>query len=191
MKQNYLKIEKINTLCEGKYLKLKEVFFDYKGVKKRWEMVDAFESVGILIYDKDLDSIIMVKQFRLPLYMQSGEGYSYEICAGLCDKDKPNEIIAKEEVLEECGYDIDEKDLEIVTTTWGCVGNQASKQTIYYVEVTQEQKVSSGGGVDDESIEVVEIPSNKVEELIFSKEKISTPGAKFALMWWIHYKVKS
>lgn len=29
-----------------------------------------------------------------------------ELCAGIVDKDKPIEEIAKEEVLEECGYDV-------------------------------------------------------------------------------------
>lgn len=29
-----------------------------------------------------------------------------ELCAGIIDKDKPVEEIAREEVLEECGYDV-------------------------------------------------------------------------------------
>ena len=33
-------------------------------------------------------------------------GVTLELCAGCVDKDKPLEHIAREEVLEECGYDV-------------------------------------------------------------------------------------
>lgn len=36
----------------------------------------------------------------------SSLGVTIELCAGIIDKDKPIEEIAKEEVLEECGYDV-------------------------------------------------------------------------------------
>jgi UDP-sugar diphosphatase len=39
-------------------------------------------------------------------------GIALEICAGIVDKDKPIDEIAREEVLEECGYNIELKDLQ-------------------------------------------------------------------------------
>ncbi|QCT94578.1 NUDIX hydrolase [Caminibacter mediatlanticus TB-2] len=187
-----IKIEKINTLCKGKYLELKEVYFEENGKKRRWEVCSAHNSVAVLIYDRDLESIIMVKQFRLPLYLKGTHGYSYELCAGLCDKNGLEEIkVAKEEILEECGYDVDIKNIKKITSTYSNVGNMAAKQDIFYVEVTQKEKVNSGGGIDDENIEVVQIKKDKVEEFLFDESNIITPGAKFALMWWIHYKMKT
>lgn len=38
-------------------------------------------------------------------------GIALEICAGIIDKDKPVNEIAREEVLEECGYNVELKDL--------------------------------------------------------------------------------
>ena len=181
-----IKIEKINELCKGKFLSLKEVFFNYKGKKRRWEVCNSMDSVAILIYDKDLDSIILVKQFRLPVYLKNNDGYTYELCAGLCDKDKCSLEIAKEEVLEECGYDVDPSKIKKITSTWASVGTNAANQTIYYVEVTQDEKVNSGGGIDDEDIEIFELKSSEVENFIFDESKVITPGAKFALMWWVH-----
>ena len=183
-----IKIEKINILAKGRYLELKEVFFDYFGKKRRWEICTSYDSVAILIYDKDLDSLILVKQFRVPLFLKNKNGYAFELCAGLCDKEKDEIIIAKEEVLEECGYDVDVKELKKVTSTWGNVGTTASKQTIYYVEVDSSKKVHKGGGIDDEDIEVVAIKSNEVEKLVFDENIVLTPGAKLALLWWIKYK---
>ena len=183
-----IKIEKINTLCKGKFLELKEVFYRYKNKKKRWEVCSSMNSVSVLIYDKDLDSIILVKQFRLPVYLKNNDGFSYELCAGLCDKDKCNIEIAREEVLEECGYDVKSSRLKKITSTWASVGTNAANQEIFYVEVNQKDKVNEGGGLEDEDIEVIALKSDKVEEFIFDETKVITPGAKFALMWWIKYK---
>ena len=183
-----IKIEKINELCRGKFLSLKEVFFNYKGKKRRWEVCNSMDSVAVLIYDRDLKSIILVKQFRLPVFLKNRDGYTYELCAGLCDKDKCSIEIAREEVLEECGYDVESERIEKITSTWASVGTNAANQTIYYVEVTQKDKVNEGGGIDDEDIEIVEVKKDDVEKFIFDESKVITPGAKFALMWWLHCK---
>ena len=183
-----INIKKINTLCKGKFLELKEVFYKYKDKDKRWEVCSSMDSVSVLIYDIDLDSIILVKQFRLPVYLKNSDGFSYELCAGLCDKNKCNIEIAREEVLEECGYDVKVDRLKKITSTWASVGTNAARQTIYYVEVTQQDKVNEGGGLEDEDIEVIELKSDEVEKFIFDENIVLTPGAKFALMWWLHYK---
>ena len=185
-----IKIEKINTLAKGKFLELKEVFFDYFGKKRRWEVCSSHNSVSILIYDKDLDSLVLVKQFRLPVFLKNSDGYTLELCAGLCDKEKSNAEIAKEEVLEECGYDVEVSKLKSITSTWASVGSSAAKQEIFYVEVTQKEKIGSGGGIDDEDIQIVHIPAKKIEEIIFDENIVLTPGAKFALLWWKHYIYK-
>lgn len=44
-------------------------------------------------------------------YPVSG-GYTIELCAGLVDKDIPIEQVAREEVLEECGYDVPARRLQ-------------------------------------------------------------------------------
>ncbi len=183
-----IEIKKINEICKGKFLSLKEVFFNYKGRLKRWEVCNSMDSVAVLIYDKDLDSLILVKQFRLPVFLKNKDGYTLELCAGLCDKAKPKRVIAKEEVLEECGYDVDESKLKRITSTWASVGTNAANQTIYYVEVDSRDKVNRGGGVDDEDIEVIEIKKEIVEKVIFDESVVLTPGAKFAMLWWLHYK---
>ena len=181
-----IRIEKINLLGKGKFLELKEVFFDYFGKKRRWEVCSSHNSVSVLIYDRDLDSLIMVRQFRLPVYLKNNDGYTLELCAGLCDKDKCNIEIAKEEILEECGYDVDVKNIQRITSTWASVGSSAANQEIFYVEVDQGMKVNEGGGIDDEDIEIVKIPASEVYEKIFDESVVLTPGAKFAMLWWIH-----
>lgn len=43
-------------------------------------------------------------------------GIALEMCAGIIDKDKSVEHIAKEEVLEECGYDVPLEGLHRITS---------------------------------------------------------------------------
>lgn len=43
-------------------------------------------------------------------------GIAIEFCAGMVDKDKPLVEIAKEEVLEECGYDVPVENFEEIVT---------------------------------------------------------------------------
>lgn len=43
-------------------------------------------------------------------------GITLEMCAGIVDKNKSLHAIAKEEVLEECGYDVPIKDLQKITS---------------------------------------------------------------------------
>lgn len=185
-----IKIEKIVTLAKGRFLELQEVFFDYYGKKRSWEVCKSHNSVSILIYDKDLDSLVLVKQFRLPVYMKNSDGYTLELCAGLCDKDLPNVEIAKEEILEECGYDVDVDDIHKITSTWSNVGSSGSKQDIYYAEVNQKMKVSQGGGIEDEDIELVYVKQDEVLDMIFDERIALTPGAKFAMHWWLYNRKK-
>lgn len=43
-------------------------------------------------------------------------GFTLELCAGIIDKSKPFIEIAREEVLEECGYDVPLERIEEVLT---------------------------------------------------------------------------
>lgn len=43
-------------------------------------------------------------------------GVTWELCAGIVDKDIPLADIAAEEVYEECGYKVESSQLEIIST---------------------------------------------------------------------------
>ncbi|XP_056284099.1 uridine diphosphate glucose pyrophosphatase NUDT14 isoform X3 [Pseudoliparis swirei] len=73
-------------------------------------------------------------------------GVTYELCAGLVDK--PNlslEEIARQEVLEECGYDVPASKLKRITSYRSGVGVTGAKQTMFYAEVSDDNCVSAGG----------------------------------------------
>jgi len=174
----------IEPLRESSFVRPALVTYEQDGVKKSWEVVRAHDSVAVLLYDRCRDSFVLVKQFRPAVYMHDKKGYTYELCAGIVDKEYSLEKIAKEEVLEECGYDLPQERLEKITSFYTSVGFAGSKQTLFFAEVCDEERVSEGGGIEMESIEVVYLPLSQAKSFMFDESKVKTPGLLFAFMWF-------
>jgi len=154
--------------------------------EKTWEVVQAHDSVAILIYHKEKEAFVLVKQFRPAVYLNNNKGMTIELCAGIVDKELSLVQIAQEEIEEECGYHVSSKKIEKITSFHTSVGFAGSKQDLYYVEVDEQMKVSEGGGVDDEQIEVIYLPVSQAKEFIYDENIAKTPGLMFAFMWWFH-----
>lgn len=181
---NTLKNFKLNPLVDAQFIKTSLATYEQNGVKKSWEIVQAHDSVAILIYHKEKQAFVLVEQFRPAVYLNNNNGRTIELCAGIVDKSLSLAQIAKEEVEEECGYDIALENIEEITSFHTSVGFAGSKQMLYYAEVDQSMKVSEGGGVDAEIIEVVYLPINDAKALIYDVSIAKTPGLMFAFMWW-------
>ena len=118
------------------------------------------------------------------------EGCTYELCAGLVDKDIPLELIAKEEILEETGYDVPVESLERISWHHSNIGTGGTKMHIYYCEVTDEMLANSGGGnkTEGESIEVVYIPLEKSLDTVFDEKLSKSSSLCFGFLWFDKYK---
>ncbi len=70
------------------------------------------------------------------------------------------------------------------------VGTAGSLLTLFYVEVTDSQKVSAGGGNphEGELIEVVDVPTSETERFALD-ENINRPAVfTLSLLWFEKYK---
>lgn len=171
--------------CESSsFVKTQRMHYKQKGIEKAWDMVHVHDSVSILIYHQDKNAFVLVKQFRPPVYLQNNDGFTYELCAGIVDKDTSLEQIAKEEVDEECGYIVELDKIERITSFYTAVGFAGAQQTLYYCEVDDTLKGHEGGGVHVEDIEVVYLDVNDAKEFILDESKSKTPGIMYAIMWW-------
>ncbi|HHB95078.1 MAG TPA: NUDIX hydrolase [Campylobacterales bacterium] len=183
--ENRIEDFNLQELENPKFIEAGLVTYKQNGIPKSWEVVQAHDSVAILIYHKEHNSFVLVKQFRPAVYMGNGDGLTVELCAGIVDKDLSLVEIASEEITEECGYLVPIEQIERITEVNSAVGFAGSKQTLFYTEIDESMRVSSGGGVDAELIEVIEIPTDKVREFIYDETIAKTTGLLFALMWWI------
>ena len=86
------------------------------GKQRRWDAVESHSSVGVVIFHTGLRQFVLVRQFRPPVYatmrraaeaataggdvtpLDLAEGFTYELCAGILDKDKSLEEITCEEI---------------------------------------------------------------------------------------------
>jgi len=182
--QNKIENFTLNPLENAEYISTALATFTQNGHNRDWEIVQAHDSVAILIYNKDKNAFVLVKQFRPAVYLNNDNGMTVELCAGIVDKDLTLAQIAQEEIEEECGYAVPLERIEKITSFHTSVGFAGSKQELYYVEVKNSMKVSQGGGVDDEQIEVIYLPLSDAKALIYDESIAKTPGLMFAFMWW-------
>ncbi len=175
---------KLQPLVNAKFISTSFATYEQEGIQKSWEIVEAHDSVSILLYHKEKRSFVLVKQFRPAVYLNNDNGMTIELCAGIVDKELSLAEIAKEEVEEECGYDIPLSNIKKITSFHTSVGFAGSKQTLYFAEVEESMKVSEGGGVYHEQIEVVYLPIDEAKKLLYDESIAKTPGLMFAFMWW-------
>ena len=182
--KNIIENFKLTPLEKAKFVETALATYTQNGIKKSWEVVKSHDSVAILIYHKEKEAFILVKQFRPPVYRHDEIGMSTELCAGIIDKELSIEQIAIEEIDEECGFKVSLEKLERITKVSSSVGTSGTSQTIFYAEVYESMRISKGGGIDDEMIEVIELPISEAKTFMFDESEVKTTGLMFAFMWW-------
>jgi len=175
---------RLQTLENPEYISTSLATFTQNGINKDWEVVQAHDSVAILIHHAQKDAFVLVQQFRPAVYLNNNDGLTIELCAGIVDKELPLVKIAQEEIEEECGFDVSVENIEKITSFYTSVGFAGAKQTLYYVEVDDTMKVSEGGGIDDEQIEVVYLSTEEAQTFMYNESIAKTPGLMFAFMWY-------
>ena len=180
-----LKLNKISALKEPKFIKPIAIEYELNGLQRTWEAVITHDSIAILLYHTQKDAFVIVKQLRVPvLNANKTDGMMYELCAGIVDKEMSLTQIAQEEVLEECGYDLPLESLQRISSFYTSVGISGSKQTFFYAQIDNSMRVSNGGGLADEDIEVIYIPLAKAKSFMFNESMQKTPGLLMAFYWW-------
>ena len=137
-------------------------------VRHRREVYDRGNGATILLYNRHKQTVVLVRQFRIATWINGNEdGMLIETCAGLLDSDEPEECVRKE-AIEETGFEVGEvrKLFELFMSPGGVT------ELIYFfiAEYNDTQRANDGGGVDDEDIEVLELPYNRALEMMANGE---------------------
>ena len=179
------KIIQTTKLLDPKFVHPIAISYEQEGEIKRWEAVVSHDAVSVLLYHKERDSFVLVKQFRPPvLNANKKDGFTYELCAGIIDKELSDKEIAREEVLEECGYDVPLESIQKVTSYYTSVGISGVLQTLYYCEIDDSMMVNAGGGLAEENIEVIYLPTKEAKSFMFDESYQKTPGLMMAFYWF-------
>lgn len=119
------------------------------------QVIERGDASAVLIYRTDRQTFLLVRQLRVPT-VRHGEPFLTEIVAGIIDPGETPEQAARREVEEEVGFRPTR--LEFVAPMFGSPGGLSEKVWIYVAHVDAAHRVSEGGGIEDEELEMVELP---------------------------------
>jgi len=105
-----VRIREVELLSSDWYV-LRKTTFDYRHSDGHWsreqrETYDRGDGATILLYNTDRETVLLTRQFRLPVYVNGHpDGMLLETAAGLLETDGPQEAIRRE-AAEETGHTI-------------------------------------------------------------------------------------
>ncbi len=169
-----VKILNIEVLSDNWYI-LKKLTYSFKGKDGKEflhtrEAYDRGNGAVILLYNKEKNTVILTRQFRLPTFINGNKtGMLIEACAGLLDKDNAEDCIRRE-TEEETGYRI--TDVRKIFEAYMSPGSVTEILYFFIAEYAAAMKINEGGGVahEEENIEVLELNIDAAMEMIAAGE---------------------
>jgi len=121
------------------------------------EIYDHGSAAAVLLFDPARETVLLVRQFRLPVQLNGDDPDLLEVCAGLLDGEKP-EIAAAREALEETGHA--PTNLVHVCDAYASPGSLTEKVSLFIGHYNAQTLRHAGGGLieEGEEIELVELP---------------------------------
>jgi ADP-ribose pyrophosphatase len=145
------------------------------------EIYHRTPAATILLYDPVKETVVLVRQFRLPAYLEGYAAWMAETPAGLLDGEHPEEAIRRE-VIEETGYRVQGvRPLFKLLMSPGAV-----TEVVHFFAATVDtsDRVALGGGLADEheDIEVMVLPLTDAMAMIERGEIFD--GKTIILLQW-------
>ena len=174
-----MNIDKVKIVAEevlsNNWYTLRKYTFDYQRADGQWERqsreaYDRGNGAVILLYNQEKQTVLLTRQFRIPTYTNGNDtGMLIEACAGLLDKDNPEDCI-KRETEEETGYKITA--VQKIFEAYMSPGSVTEILYFFVAEYADDMKVSQGGGSEQEqeNIEVMELDFQHALEMVKSGE---------------------
>ena len=145
------------------------------------ERVERLRAAAILLYDPDLDQVVMVEQFRIGAH-EAGEGaWLLEIVGGYVPPEELPEAVARREAVEEAGCAVGE--IEPIGEFYLSPGTSVERISLYCGRV----RAPAGGAVhgldhEGEDIRVEVLPADAAIAELFSG-RVNSTTAIVALQW--------
>ena len=177
MEPERVQITEEKLLSDNWYV-LKRYTFNYLGKNGQWttqqrEAYDRGNGATILLHNPQTDTVILTRQFRLPTFVNGNrtglpsDGMLIETCAGLLDNDDPQTAILRE-TEEETGYRI--QSVQKVMEAYMSPGSVTEKLFFYLAEYTADTERNAGGGIDEEEIDILELPLSEALTMVETGE---------------------
>ena len=164
-----IRVKDVRLLSDNHYV-LKSTTFEYRRANGEWqtqhrETYDRGNGATLLPYNLARRTVVLVKQFRYPAYVNGYDDLMIEAAAGLLDNASPENRI-RAEAEEETGYRLGA--IKKVFEAFMSPGSVTEKLHFFVAEYESSMQVGSGGGIADEGedIEVLELAIDQALAMI-------------------------
>jgi nudix-type nucleoside diphosphatase (YffH/AdpP family) len=158
-----IRVKDVRLLSDNHYT-LKTTTFEWRRADGSWqtqrrETYDRGNGATLLPYNAKQRTVVLVRQFRYPAYVNGHDDLMIEAAAGLLDNETPEARI-RAEAEEETGYRL--RDIRKVFEAFMSPGSVTEKLHFFVAEYEPGMRIGDGGGIADEGegedIEVLELP---------------------------------
>jgi nudix-type nucleoside diphosphatase (YffH/AdpP family) len=164
-----IRVKNVRVLSDSHYI-LKTTTFEWRRANGEWqtqhrETYDRGNGATLLPYNLAQRTVVLVRQFRYPAFVNGCDDLLIEAAAGLLDDETP-ELRIRAEVEEETGYRLG--DVTKIFEAFMSPGAVTEKLHFFVAEYEATMRVGSGGGLasEGEEIEVLELPFHQALAMI-------------------------
>ena len=163
---NRIRVKNVRLLSDNHYT-LRTTTLEWRRADGEWqtqhrETYDRGNGAALLPYNLARRTVMLVKQFRYPAYVNGCDDLLIEAAAGLLDNESPENRI-RAEAEEEIGYRL--RDIRKIFEAYMSPGSVTEKLHFFVGEYQPDMKIGSGGGNADEG-EDIEVLELKIDEAL-------------------------
>ncbi|MBV9551144.1 MAG: NUDIX domain-containing protein [Alphaproteobacteria bacterium] len=155
-----VKLRELKTLSDDHYV-LRRADFDFRRSDGAWqhqkrESYDLGDAMAVLPWDRARDRVLLIRQFRWPVFEWGHRQLLVEAIAGKLDGDTPDDC-ARREAMEEGGVTLGA--LHLVSHCFASPGAVKERMHAFLADYDSNAPRAGGGGHADEGedIEVFEV----------------------------------
>jgi nudix-type nucleoside diphosphatase (YffH/AdpP family) len=164
-----VRVKDVRVLSDSRYV-LKTTTLDYRRASGEWqtqhrETYDRGNGAVLLPYNLAQRTVVLVRQFRYPVFVNGHDDLLIEAAAGQLDNASP-EMRIRAEAEEETGYRLG--DIHKVFEAFMSPGSVTEKLHFFVAPYERSMRIGAGGGLEDEGedIEVLELPVDEALAMI-------------------------
>jgi nudix-type nucleoside diphosphatase (YffH/AdpP family) len=148
------------------------------------QVYDRGNGACILPYDPERGTVLLVRQFRMPVWVESGGTASelIEACAGLLDDLEPEEAIRRE-AEEELGYRLGP--ITRVFDAYMSPGSVSERLAFFTARYAPADRIYAGGGKAEEGEDIEVLEPTLDEALAMVRAGTISDGKTILLLWHV------
>lgn len=148
------------------------------------QVYDRGNGACILPYDPERGTVLLVRQFRMPVWVESGgkESELIEACAGLLDDLDPEEAIRRE-AEEELGYRLGP--ITRILDAYMSPGSVSERIVFFTARYAPADRIFVGGGKAEEGEDIEVLEPTLDEALAMVRDGTIADGKTIMLLWYV------